>query len=34
MACREEKTKGRIRMIGAYATDNQHYNVVVLLSGR
>ena len=28
MACREEKNKGRIRMIGAYAIDNQHYNVV------
>ena len=28
MACREEKNKGRIRMIGAYTTDNQHYNVV------
>ena len=28
MACREEKNKGRIRMIGAYTTDNQYYNVV------
>lgn len=34
MACREEKINGRIRMMVAYTTDNQHYNVVVLLSGR